>query len=194
MFYVYTYLREDGSPYYFGKGKDLRAWSRQRTINRPPNDRIKFVVKNVDEELAHFVECEAIALYGRKDKGTGILWNLTDGGEGTSGRIIPSEESNRRAATQRGKPKNLNAEQRLHRSGIRKGKTHSDETKAKMSAAHSGVNNHNFGKKLTVSPEHRKNLSKAMRNVPKIKCSHCDKAFKPWTISRHNKKHQLENK
>jgi hypothetical protein len=38
-----------------------------------------------------------IAFYGRIDNGTGCLRNLTDGGEGVTGRIQPEEERRRRS-------------------------------------------------------------------------------------------------
>ena len=87
-FYVYAYLRKDETPYYIGKGKDRRAFVKEN-MNRVPKDktRIKFLHKDIDEILALDLEMFWIAFYGRKDLGTGILRNLTDGGEGPSGRI-----------------------------------------------------------------------------------------------------------
>jgi len=90
-FYVYMYLREDGTPYYVGKGTKRRAFSKTRTINRPSKDRIVFPYTNLTEEDAFQKEIELIAKYGRKNNSTGILRNRTDGGEGTRGRVITPE-------------------------------------------------------------------------------------------------------
>ena len=87
-YYVYMYLREDGTPYYVGKGKATRAYDKFRMIKVPPKDRIKIVLTNLTEEQAFANEKDFIAWYGRKDNNTGILRNLTDGGEGASGRIV----------------------------------------------------------------------------------------------------------
>lgn len=88
-FYVYAYLREDMTPYYVGKGKDGRAWHHNnRSDIKPPRDKTRIVVlwHDLDEEFALEMEVLLIATYGRKDTGTGILRNGTDGGEGQSGR------------------------------------------------------------------------------------------------------------
>jgi hypothetical protein len=93
-YYVYSYLREDLTPYYIGKGKDGRAWNHFKGEIMPPADRarIRILACHLSEFEAHLLEIKLIALYGRKDLGTGILRNKTDGGEGSSGRVM-SEES-----------------------------------------------------------------------------------------------------
>lgn len=86
-FYVYFYLREDLTPYYVGKGRNYRCYNFHRDTLPVPKDR-KYIFK-VKENLTEFEaftwEIYYIKLYGRKDLGTGILKNLTDGGEGITG-------------------------------------------------------------------------------------------------------------
>ena len=91
-YYVYAYLREDGSPYYIGKGKSNRLNSKQRISNLPKNKSdIVIIQDKLSEKSALFLEQVYISFYGRKDNETGILRNMTDGGEGTSGRIVSEE-------------------------------------------------------------------------------------------------------
>ena len=92
-YYVYLYLREDGTPYYVGKGRNKRAFQNWGRRMKPPSDksRIVFHSENLTEDQAFALEKELIAQYGRKDKGTGILRNLTDGGEGASGYVHSDE-------------------------------------------------------------------------------------------------------
>ena len=89
-FYVYMYLREDGTPYYVGKGIGNRVYSKNRRVKPPPKNRI-IIQDRLTEEQAFQQEIEHIAFYGRKDNGTGMLRNLTDGGEGASGAIRSDE-------------------------------------------------------------------------------------------------------
>tara|TARA_R110002012_G_scaffold252037_2_gene430103 strand:- start:345 stop:923 length:579 start_codon:yes stop_codon:yes gene_type:complete len=96
-FYVYVFLREDlVSPYYVGKGKGKRCYKNDgRTFPRPKDrNRIRIIKDNLTEEESFILEKLLILQWGRQDNGTGVLRNLTDGGEGMSGHK-PSEETNR---------------------------------------------------------------------------------------------------
>jgi hypothetical protein len=94
-FYTYLWLREDGTPYYVGKGSSKRAFRK----GCPPHDRV-LIQPHPSEQDAFAAEVFLIAYYGRIDIGTGILRNLTDGGDGTAGHI--ATENQRKASRQNG--------------------------------------------------------------------------------------------
>ena len=152
-YYTYAYLREDRTPYYIGKGKEDRIYSKQKNI-KPPKDksRILYLKQNLTEEEAFKHEIYMIDVFGRKDLGTGILHNRTDGGEGSSG-CIPSEETKRKLS-EANKGRILSEETKRKIGEASQGKTVSEETKRKMSDANKGH---------IVSEESRKKMSDAQK-------------------------------
>jgi hypothetical protein len=137
-YYTYAYLREDRTPYYIGKGCGRRIRSKQRNIN-PPKDksRIIFLKQNLTEEEAFRHEKYMIAVFGRKDLGTGILHNRTNGGEGASGRIKNKEEREKIRARMSGKNNPNYA------------RIYTEEERKNLSEKMSGKNNPFYGKSHT---------------------------------------------
>ena len=102
-FYVYTHARPDGLVFYVGKGAARRAWDfspSRRTLHHLNIIR-KHGAKNIvvriipqpDESSAFAHEIALIATC----RSSGVeLINLTDGGEGTSGRHFGGCEASRR--------------------------------------------------------------------------------------------------
>ena len=105
MFYVYVYRdprpSKNNQPVYVGKGtgdRDVSHWLKG-SHNKPFQDFMSHlrqkglevhpqrVLETPDEAAAFAKEIELIAVYGRRNLGTGTLFNLTDGGEGGSGTI-----------------------------------------------------------------------------------------------------------
>lgn len=149
MFYVYAYLRKGNlTPYYIGKGKNTRAWDLDHKV-LVPKDKCRIVIleSNLTEVGALALERRMIRWYGRKDLGTGILRNRTDGGDGAAGSI----------------PWNY---------GKKTGSYLTESGRKKVSDANSRPKN--YGHKISAtlkgkpkSEEHRKNISESLKgNIP----------------------------
>lgn len=130
-FYVYVYLRKkELTPYYIGKGSGYRAWAKEHNVKVPEDaSRILIVESNLSNVGALAIERRLIRWYGRKDLGTGILRNMTDGGDGTI-NLVPSEK--RRLACIKSNQERVWGE--FSKNKLRKvniGKTYSAEVNAK---------------------------------------------------------------
>jgi hypothetical protein len=144
-YYIYFYVRTDGTPYYVGKGKEQRAWNSYNHTVKPPVDKNRIIIAEQDltEVGALALERRYIRWYGRKDLDTGILRNLTDGGDGVSGR----KSKKPRSAESREK-------QRLKMIGRKRGPNSKEHNEA--------IGRGNMGKKVVQTPE---SIAKRLRTM-----------------------------
>lgn len=199
-YYTYAYLRVDGTPYYIGAGTDRRAFKKSKGEVHPPKDksRIIFLHTNINKSQSRAFEIFWIAVYGRKDLGTGILRNKTHGGDGGSGPR--SEETKRKISestkgktpwnrgipqTDEAKRKNRESQLGISKPGSGNFTSPTEETKQKQkdTRAHNLELNPNYycktdEQKIAMSQcrlgkkhtdEHRANMSKALLGLPKKK-------------------------
>jgi hypothetical protein len=163
-FYTYAYLRVDRSPYYVGKGQEYRLYEKYGREIKPPKDksRIIFLKQNLTEQEAFKHEKYMIAVLGRKDLGTGILHNRTDGGEGSSGATRSEETRRKISKSRKGKC--------TGKDNPNYGKSPSEEQRKKqsegMKGKYAGKNNHNYGKSL--SKEHKEKLKNSISTEERI--------------------------
>ena len=151
IFYVYGYRRDkdsnngkEGTFFYFGKGKGDRAYSKQHNVPVPKDkSNIVIIECNMLEDDALTLEIKLIAEYGRIDIGTGILRNLTDGGDRGSYGYKHTEES--KIAISKRQTGSGNSMFGKESPNGMSSKTHTDETKMRISASLSGEKNHLYG-------------------------------------------------
>lgn len=158
-FYIYAYLRTNGTPYYIGKGQGRRAYSSHHII-KPPKDHRRIIImeSNLTELGALALERFYIKWYGRKSNNTGILHNFTDGGEGMSGYKHTNEAKAAVGKANSGTNSYWYGKKRPEHSEFMKQQVVSDETREKLRISASGSKNGMFGKSHTQ--EHIDKLSK----------------------------------
>jgi hypothetical protein len=168
-YYVYEYLRIDNTPYYIGKGRKNRAFTKQgHTVPSPSRDRIRFVAENLSAEDAKNLEIELINKYGRKDIGTGILRNMTDGGEGSPGRIATEEQ---RRKLKEARAKQITSDETREKMRLaHTGRIHSEETKQKMSESALGKK-----KSLETIQKIKEARKRQVIETVQVTCPHCGK-------------------
>lgn len=123
MHYLYRHIRLDKNEvFYIGIGtvskKDLqsindtvyyrRAFLKTirsnywKNITNAYNYKVEIVLESDDYDFILKKEKEFIMLYGRKDLNAGTLVNVTDGGEGSLGRIISLEARRKMSESRKG--------------------------------------------------------------------------------------------
>lgn len=208
---VYELLDQNGEPFYIGKGNKRRT---NRTLTCKNNNplktnkinkikeitgsfpQVKILCKGT-EEYCLDIEKKLIKLYGKRIDGTGILCNITDGGEGFFG--VKCSEERKLKLSKFFKEHNpmqnpeFREKVRLSKLGSKNamyGKSPSIETRKKIGLAHSGEKHWCFGKHRSEETKNKIRLSNLGKIVPwtgkkqsseqieKIRNSRCKTLFK----------------
>jgi predicted GIY-YIG superfamily endonuclease len=160
MAIVYRHIRKDTNKvFYVGIGKKSnRAYSKHQRNKYWQSivDKADYIVEIIKdgitwEEAIQF-EIDLIKQYGRKDLGTGILSNMTDGGEGNNNQLCSIETRIKMGNTRRGRKHSEQTKQKI--SKMLKGKKHTPEAVEKNRQAHIGIR---------VSEETKAKLSKMFK-------------------------------
>jgi hypothetical protein len=154
---VYKHIRKDkNEPFYFGIFKNqYRPYEKSRRndiwdkIVAKTEYEVQIIKEGLTWEEACQMEKDLINEYGRIDKGTGILANLTDGGDGAVGLIRTEEHCKKISESLTGRQ--LSEEHKKNTSEGRKGIKDSKETKIKKSIAKKGNKPNNYGKPRSQS-------------------------------------------
>lgn len=134
--YVYQHIRLDNNqPFYIGVGQGQRAYIKtgrnpiwNDIYNKCNGYKVEIINDEIEFEDAKKLEVILIEKYGRICKNTGILANITKGGEGV--QSISQEVKDKIAIANTGKKRTDDF--KVKRSLLKLGTRHTDETKEKM--------------------------------------------------------------
>jgi len=182
-YYVYAYVREDGTPYYIGKGKDRRAYQSHARkdkvqIKPPPHHRIIIIEQNLTDVGACAIERRLIRWYGKKHDNTGILVNILDGGNGGGVKGLKLSEETKEKIRQANLGKKQSPETLEKKRLKALGSKRSKEALQNMSKAQSN--------RIATTKDAKHNMSEAAKNRTKhgnqdkknaiVTCPHCNKS------------------
>src|SRR5271166_2994217 len=153
VFYTYMWLREDGTPYYIGKGSGNRAFTGYHVCTPPANPLHILKQEFPDEETAFAAEKFLISFYVRKDLSTGVLRNLTDGGEGPSGAKRSEETRALMSAAAMGHKRNVGRKRSAAECQA------ISERQRGIVLPHMPGNKHALGKRWKLSEDTKRNIS-----------------------------------
>jgi hypothetical protein len=180
MAYVYQHIRLDtNKPFYIGIGFDNKGtykrahrYGRNRIWQNIVN-KTDYIVEIIEDGLSDEAVIERekywIKVFGRIDNKTGILSNLTDGGEATLG-WIPSDETKKKI------------------SEAKVGRVMSDEFKQKISKATKGHKYNTPEVRKKISDKHKQNEGFRIRGLSQRNLEHLKR------VSENNKGKPTWNK
>lgn len=143
-FFVYVHKKEsDGSVFYVGKGKGVR-WCNVHSRSRHWKNTARkhgvycdIVAASLTAQEALVLEKKLIEAYGRQDKGTGCLVNMTAGGDGVVDYVFTEEHRQKMSEAGMGKRHTEESKEKIRQANLNR--KFSPETIIKMSEVRKGI-------------------------------------------------------